>query len=200
MTTGLRIAVADDDPDVRAYFATVIAGVGHEVVAVAATGRELVQRCRETRPDLVLTDIRMPDMDGLEAAVAVARERPVPFVIVSAYADPDLVDRAAAGPVLAYLVKPVKPADLAPAIALAVRRFAQLRDMADQVTGLRQALEERKVIERAKGVLMKRTGLTEPDAQRRLQRLAADQNRKLVEIARSVLTAEAIFAPGPPTG
>lgn len=189
MTPRLRIAVADDEPDMRDYFLRMLPRLGHEVVAVADNGRALVERCREVRPDLVITDIKMPELDGIDAAAEIARERPVPVVLVSAYHDAALISRADGEEVLGYLVKPIKQSDLEPAIALAVRRFEQVRLLRDEIGQVRQALEDRKVVERAKGLLMKAGGLDEPTAFRRMQKLAMDSNRRLVEVARLVLEA-----------
>ena len=196
MTPPLRIAVADGEPDMCDYYRKVVPLLGHEVIAVATTGRELIDQCRAARPDLVITDIKMPDTDGLDAAGAIYRETPVPVVIVSASCDGGLIERALEGPVLAYLIKPIEQADLAPAIALAARRFREFQALRQEAADLRQALEDRKVIERAKGVLMRERGLDEPEAFRRLQKLARDNHRKMVEIARMILiTAEALEAP-----
>lgn len=196
MERALKIAVADDERDMRDYFQTILPSMGHEVVAVAATGRELVEACREHKPDLVITDIKMPDMDGIDAALEIGREAPVPVVLVSAYHDPEIIRRAEVDHVLAYLVKPIKQADLEPAIAIALRRFEQFQSLSKEAANLRQALEDRKAIEKAKGVLMKKTGLDENDAFRRLQRLASDKNLKLAQIAQMILTAEEAFTPG----
>lgn len=195
MSHALRIAVADDEPDMREYFQRILPLLGHQVICAAQSGRELVEKCRESRPDLVITDIKMPDMDGIDAAREIEREGPVPVILVSAYHDPELVDRAQAEHILAYLVKPIKQADLEPAITLAIRRFEQFQALRRETDDLRQALEERKLIERAKGVLMKRARLDEQEAFRRLQKLASDKNRKLVEIARVILTAEEALQP-----
>ena len=147
----------------RDYFCTILPQVGHKVAA-AESGRELVDQCRATRPDLVTTDIKMLDMDGIDA-----KDAAVPVILVSAHHDPATVRRAEADYVMAYLVKPIKQADLEP------------------------ALEDRKTIEKAKGVLMKKAGLDEHDAFRRLQRLASAKHKKLVEIARIILTAEEAY-------
>jgi response regulator NasT len=196
MNTSLRIVVADDEADMRDYFRKSLPRLGHQVVGVAQTGRELIEQCRALAPDLVITDIRMPDLDGIDAAVEIYRERPVPVILVSAFHDPELIARAEADHILGYLVKPIKQADLGPAVALAVRRFEQFETLRHEAADLRQALEDRKVIERAKGILMKRAALDEPEAFRRLQRLASDKGRKLVDIAHMILTAEeAIQAP-----
>jgi response regulator NasT len=197
MTEPLRIAVADDEPDMRDYFSRILPRLGHRVVAVAATGAELVEKCRAERPDLVITDIKMPDLDGLDAAAAITQERPVPVILVSAYHDAELVRRAEADHVMGYLVKPIKQNDLAPTIALAMRRFEQLAALRREAADLRQALEDRKVIERAKGALMKRASLDEAEAFRRLQKTASERNLKLVEVARMLLVAEdAMQGPG----
>src|SRR5439155_14495080 len=137
--------------------------------------------CRTAGPDLVITDIKMPDMDGIDAAIQIYLERPVPVILVSAFHDAELIARAEADHILGYLVKPIKQADLEPAIALAMRRFEQFEALRKEAAGMKQALEDRKVIEKAKGLLMKKAGLDEADAFRRLQRLASDKNKKLIE-------------------
>ena len=196
MSPSLRIAVADDELDMREYFQKLLLRLGHHVVGTASNGRELLELCRKELPDLVITDIKMPDMDGIDAAVQIYQERPVPFILVSAFHDPELIARAEADHILGYLVKPIKPVDLEPMIALAARRFEQFQTLQREAANLRQALEDRKIIERAKGILMKKAGLDEHDAFRRLQKLASDKNRKLVEIATMILTAEEAFGPG----
>ena len=193
MNRSLRIAVADDESDMQEYYRTILPILGHVVVAVAETGRELVQKCRDQRPDLVITDIKMPDMDGIDAAMQIYRDGPIPVILVSAYHDADFIRRAEADHILSYLVKPIKQADLEPAIAIVIRRFEQFQALRKETIDLKQALEDRKLIERAKGLLMKKTELDEAEAFRRLQKLASDQNRKLVEIARMLLTAEEAF-------
>jgi response regulator NasT len=193
MNDHLRIAIADDEADMRDYFQRVLPILGHKVVGVAGTGRQLIEQCRGARPDLIITDIRMPDMDGIDAAAEIGRETPLPAVLVSAHCSADLLERVQEGNVMAYLIKPIKQADLEPAIALAMARFAQFQAVSREATNLRQALEDRKFIERAKGVLMRKAGLNEQEAFRRLQRLASDKNKKLIEIAHVILTAEEAF-------
>jgi response regulator NasT len=195
MTQGLRIVVADDEADMRDYFKQILPELGHEVVGAATNGRELVERCHELHPDLVVTDIKMPELDGIDAAGEIYNDRPVPVILVSAYYDPELFDRAEQDHILAYLVKPIKRGDLEPAIAIATQRFAQFKALRTEANSLRQALEDRKIIERAKGILMLRASLSEPDAFRRLQKLARDQNRKLVDIAQMIVTAEKALQP-----
>ena len=193
MNRSLQIAVADDEPDMQDYFRTILPQLGHKVVAVAGTGRELVERCRATHPDLVITDIKMPDIDGIEAAAQIYRDGPMPVILVSAYHDAEFIRRAEEDHILAYLVKPIKQSDLEPAIAIAIRRFEQFQALRKEAADLKQALEDRKTIEKAKGLLMKKTGLDEHDAFRRLQKLASDKNRKLIEIAQIILMAEEAY-------
>jgi AmiR/NasT family two-component response regulator len=190
MNRSLRIVVADDEPDMREYFQKCLTRLGHKVVGVAQDGRQLVEQCRSNNPDLAITDIKMPDMDGIDAAVQIYRDRPIPVILVSAYHDPGLLERAESDHILGYLVKPIKQTDLQPAIGLAVRRFEQFQTLRQEAADLRQAMEDRKIIERAKGILMKKVSLDEQDAFRRLQKLASEKNRKLVDIAQMILVAE----------
>lgn len=195
MSRSLRIAVADDEPDMREWFQTILPLLGHQVVAACEDGSELVRQCKALRPDLAITDIKMPDMDGIDAATQIYRDCPLPVILVSAYHDPGLIERAESDHIMAFLVKPIKQPDLEPAIAIALRRFEQFQSLQKEASDLRQALEDRKVIERAKGLLMKKTGLDEQEAFRRLQRLASDRNRKLIDVAQMILTAEEAFQP-----
>ena len=117
----LRIALADDEGFMRKYLRTVLPRLGHDVVAVAETGRELVEKCRELRPDLVITDVNMPEMDGLEAAAAIYDAQPIPIIVISGYNGPEVIERTVAAHVMAYMVKPIKQSDLEPVIALATR-------------------------------------------------------------------------------
>jgi response regulator NasT len=193
MTKPLRIAVADDEPDMRDYYARILPRLGHQVVVVAGTGAELVLRCRQEKPDLVISDIKMPDMDGIEAAGLLYQEAPVPFVLVSAYHNPELIRRAEADHIMAYLIKPIKQADLEPAIALAMRRFEQMQELRKEAADLRETPEDRQVIERALGAVMKRAASSESEAFRHLLQVAGARNLRLVEAARLVLSGEEDF-------
>ncbi len=194
MGTSLRIAVADDEPDMQEYFEKVLPRLGHQVVAVAENGKQLVEQCRKLRPDIVITDIKMPELDGIQAATEIFNcGLALPVILVSAFHDQQLIERAEANHVMAYLVKPIKQADLEPAIALAMRRFRQFQALQREADDLRQALEDRKVIERAKGILMRRAGLDEQGAFQRLQKLSSDRNQKMVDISRQILLADEAF-------
>ena len=193
MSRPLRIAAADDERNMREYLKELLPRLGHQVV-VAESGRQLVELCRVSAPDLVITDIKMGDIDGLEAAAEINRERPVPVVLVSAHHDPELRTRARAEQIMGYLVKPVKQADLETAIDMAMARFEQMQSLRREAADLRQTLEDRKIIERAKGIVMRRTGASEEEAFRRLRKLSSNQNRKLIDVARTVMGAEEVFA------
>ena len=193
MNRALRIAIAEDEPFMLKYLDETLTLLGHQVLCRVGSGRELVERCKALRPDLVITDICMPDLDGLDAAAQVYSSEPVPIIVVTAFHDPAFIQRAEKNHILAYLVKPIKQQDLEPAIAIAMTRFQEFRATRQEADTLRQALEDRKIIERAKGLLMKRAGLDEPEAFRRLQKLARDKNKKLVEIAQSIVTVEEAY-------
>jgi response regulator NasT len=195
MNQRLRIAVADDEADMRDFFERMLPLCGHEVVSIAETGKELVEHCQTLHPDLVITDIKMPDMDGIDASTQICRDRATPVILVSAYHDPQLVHRAESDHVMAYLVKPIGQADLGPAIAVAISRFQELQALRKETGDLKQALADRTIIEQAKGILMKVTGVDEKDAYKRLQQLAADKNQKVIDAAQSVLAMERALRP-----
>ena len=195
MNMGLRIVVADDEADMRDFFEKVLTRCGHQVLAVAQDGLQLVEHCRRLEPDLVITDIKMPELDGIEASRQICAQRPVPVILVSAYHDPALIERAAADHVLAYLVKPIGIADLQPAISIALRRFEESQSLLRENQELKQSLADRKIIEQAKGLLMKSADIDEKEAFRRLQELASERNIKLIDAAHSILAVEKAFAP-----
>jgi two-component system, response regulator PdtaR len=195
MTRSLRIAVADDEPVMCEYLEKTLPLLGHKVVAVATSGRELIDLCAKSEPELIITDIKMPDMDGIEAAGIVVQNRPVPVILVSAYHDPKLIERAGAEYVQAFLVKPIKQADLETSIGVALQRYEQFRALYREAQDLRQALADRKVIERAKGIVMNRTGQPEQAAFQRMQKLASSRNMKMIDLAQMVITVEELLAP-----
>ena len=150
MTDRLRISVADDEADMREFFQFVLQRLGHDVVSMARNGRELLDHIQQLSPDLVISDIRMPEMDGLDVATEVSSVRPVPFIVISAYYDEDSVRRAEEAHIIAYLVKPIKESDLVPAISVAMKRFEEFCELRREADDLRQALEDRKIIEKGK--------------------------------------------------
>jgi len=189
----LRIALADDERDTREFFKALLPRLGHQVVGTAETGRKLVELCQTAQPDLIIVDIKMPDMDGFEAAEKINQQRQVPVIVVSAHHDAELLVRAGVDHIMAYLLKPVKEPDVESAIYLAILRFEHFQRLAKEADTLREALESRKVIERAKGIIMKRARVDEDDAFRRLQKMASDRNRKLIDMAQIIMTAEEAF-------
>ncbi|MEX0906833.1 MAG: response regulator [Gemmatimonadota bacterium] len=189
MSDSLRVLIADDESLHNLALTSQLETLGHQVIATAANGREAVELARETRPDLAFLDIRMPTMTGPEAAHEISAERPIPMIILSAYSDSRTVDEAIKAPIFHYLVKPVDPADLAPAIAVARARFDEWLDARRERDMLELRLEERKVIERAKGLLMESRRLSERDAYRFLQKTSQDKNTPMVELARKILLA-----------
>lgn len=196
MSASLRIVVADDEPDIQKYFNVSLRRLGHDVVGVAQNGRDLVEQCRALQPDLVVSDIKMPEMDGVEAAMQIYRERPIPFVLVSAYHNPDLLRVAAADRFLGYLVKPIKFTDLGPAIAHAIERFERFKEMQTSADGAREtmqwleALEDFDLVEQAKRVVMQRERIGAQAAFERLQELARQRGQQVGQTARHVLRAE----------
>ncbi len=167
--------------------------LGHLVVGTAGTGRRAVEMARTLEPDLVLLDIAMPGLDGIRAAREMLAARPVPIVMVTGHADPELVERAAAAGVFTYLLKPVSQRNLDAAIQMARARFSELQALRQQVRDLTEALEIRKVVEQAKGILMKRLQVSEAEAFRRLQRRASAQRRSLQDVAEAVREADRFY-------
>jgi AmiR/NasT family two-component response regulator len=186
----LRILIADDESIRLMSLRGQLAALGHRVVAEASNGREAVLMAGALQPDLAIMDIRMPVMDGIEAAERITQARPIPIILLTAYSEAQLVERAAQANIAAYLMKPVAAEDLLPAITLALARFRQFEALHREVTDLREALEARKIIERAKGILMRRLDLTEEEAFRRLQKQSQDTNRRLADVAQAIVTAD----------
>ncbi|MGB4441241.1 MAG: response regulator [Coriobacteriia bacterium] len=184
----MRVLIAEDEALIRMDFREMLAEEGHEVVAEARDGAEAIALARELVPDIVFLDIKMPGVDGLEAARVIGEERIAPVVMVSAFSQQAYVDEATRAGAMAYLVKPFSKRDILPAMTIAVSRFAEARALESEVDGLAERLETRKALDRAKGVLMAK-GMTEPDAFRRLQKLAMDRRMSLKDVAEAVVLA-----------
>lgn len=188
-----KILIAHSKQDTRDVLEEAVRELGHEVVDVLASGKQIIDACLNRRPDLIITGVKMPDMDGIDALIRVAKENPLPGIIVTPDADLDLVERAVEDHVMAYLVEPVTKDDLKPAIHLVVLRYQQFQQLHEQIENLTDALDARKVIEKAKGILMKRTELDESEAFQRLQKLASSERKKLVDVAQAILTSDKVF-------
>ena len=182
-----RVLIAEDEALIRLDLAEMLAEEGYVVVGEAGDGETAVRLAEETKPDLVILDIKMPIMDGLAAAERIAGGRIAPVVILTAFSQRDLVERARDAGAMAYLVKPFAKHDLVPAIELAMSRFSELQALENEVAGLNERLETRKVIERAKGLLMTKQGLSEPEAFRWIQRTAMDRRTTMKAVAEAVI-------------
>ena len=182
-----RVLIAEDEALIRLDLAEMLVEEGYEVVGEAADGETAVRLAHETGPDLVILDVKMPIMDGIAAAEQIAGERLAPVVILTAFSQRDLVERARAAGAMAYLVKPFQKSDLVPAIEIAISRFAELSALESEVASLSDRLESRKVVDRAKGVLMTRYGMAEPDSFRWIQRAAMDHRLTMREVAERIL-------------
>jgi two-component system, response regulator PdtaR len=185
-----RVIIAEDEAIIRLDLREMLQEEGFEVVGEAADGEQAVALARELTPDLVICDVKMPKMDGIAAAAQITGERIAPVVMLTAFSQRDLVERARDAGAMAYLVKPFQKRDLLPAIEMAASRFAEIRTLESEVTGLRERLEARKLIERAKGTLMTQHQLSEPEAFRWIQRAAMDNRTSMRAVAQLVLTGE----------
>ncbi len=186
MTDRTRIVVAEDEAIIRMDLREMLEEEGFEVVAEAADGHAAVDAVREHEPDLAILDIKMPGMDGIRAAEIITRERLAAVLILTAFSQRDLAAQAAQAGALAYLVKPFQKSDLLPAIEIALGRHDEMTRLEDEVHELEDRLESRKVVEKAKGMLMEH-GLTEADSYRLMQRAAMERNAKLGDVAQSIL-------------
>jgi two-component system, response regulator PdtaR len=192
----MRVLIAEDDPLIALGLAERLRSLGHEPIGPAYDGEQAIELARASLPDLYLFDIEMPNVDGLEAATRLADEglrRPV--VVVTGVEDPSLIERSIASGVSAYLTKPVDSRELAAAIPLASARHAEFQALEAEVDRAQQALEDRKLVERAKGLLMTALNLSEPDAFRRLQLTARERNLRLAEVAARIVEQQSLLEP-----
>ena len=187
-----RVIIADDEALIRLDLREMLTNQGYLVVGEVADGHSAVNQARELRPDIVIMDIKMPDMDGIEAAKILTEERIAPVVLISAYSQRELVERAREAGVVAYLVKPYREEDLAPAVEVALARFREFQDLQKQMTDLQQALETRKLVDRAKGILMDKQGLREADAFRKIQRMSMDNRKPMKDVAEAIILAHQV--------
>ena len=184
-----RVIIADDESIVRVDLKEMLTNLGYLVVGEVGDGQSAVNLARELKPDVVLMDIRMPDMDGIEAAKILTEERIAPVVLLTAYSQKDLVDRAKESGVVGYLVKPFRESDLLPAIEVALSRFSEFQAMHQEVTDLQEALTTRKLVDRAKGILMDSQGLDEQEAFRRIQKMSMNTRKPMKEVAEAIILA-----------
>jgi AmiR/NasT family two-component response regulator len=184
-----RVIIADDESLIRIDLREMLSNLGYLVIGEAGDGRSAVNLARELRPDIVIMDIKMPDMDGIEAAQVLTQERLAPVLLLSAYSQQELIQRASQAGVSAYLVKPFRENDLAPAIEVALARFTEFRSMEQEVGSLQEALETRKAVERAKGILMDTQNLTETEAFRKIQKMSMNNRKPMRAVAEAIILA-----------
>jgi two-component system, response regulator PdtaR len=185
----LRIVIADDEPIIRLDLKNMLEAVGYDVVGEAGDGEKAVEAARNLSPDLVVLDIKMPNMDGIDAAKILNDEKIAPVVLLTAYSQVDLVNRAKEAGVYSYLVKPFKEADLLPAIEIAMSRWDEYLELEKQARDLEDKLETRKSVDRAKGILMDQYGLREQEAFRRIQVQSMNTRKSMREIAEAIIIA-----------
>jgi response regulator NasT len=186
----MRVLIAEDEALIRLDLREMLEEEGFDVIGEAADGEQAVALATELKPDLVICDVKMPKMDGIAAAAQITEARIAPVVMLTAFSQRDLIERARDAGAMAYLVKPFQKRDLLPAIEMATSRFAEIRALEEEVTGLKERLEARKLIERAKGTLMTRHGMSEPEAFRWIQRAAMDNRTSMRAVADLVLSGD----------
>ena len=184
-----RIVIVDDESIIRIDLREMLSNLGYLVIGEVGDGRSAVNLARELRPDLVIMDIKMPGMDGIDAAKILTEEKIAPVLLLTAYSQKELVSRARQAGVVGYLVKPFRESDLSPAIEVALARFAEFRALESEVGDLQEALETRKFVERAKGILMDTQGLTEADAFRKIQKMSMNTRKPMKEGAEAIILA-----------
>ena len=193
--TARRVVIAEDEALIRMDLAEMLAEEGYDVVAAVDDGEQAIAKSEELRPDLVILDVKMPRLDGIAAAQRIASQRIAPVVMLTAFSQRDLVESARDAGAMAYLVKPFGKSDLLPAIEMAVSRFAELQQLEAEVADLSERLETRKMVDRAKGVLQKELGLSEPDAFRWIQKTAMDLRLSMRQVADGVVEHGIDLAP-----
>ncbi len=187
-----RIIIADDESIIRMDLREMLTSLGYLVVGEAGDGQSAVNLARELRPNLVIMDVKMPDMDGIQAASILTKEKIAPVLLLTAFGQRELIQKAMAAGVVGYLVKPFRESDLTPAIEVALARFGEFKSLEKEVDTLKEALETRKIVDRAKGILMLRDNLTEQEAFRRIQKMSMNTRRRMRDIADAIiLTHEA---------
>ena len=188
----MRVLIADDDPIIRLDLKQMLENLDYEVVAEAEDGQAAIHCARDTKPDVCVLDVKMPVMDGIDAAKILMDEQIAPAILLTAYSDKELIDRAKKSGVFGYLVKPFKPSDLAPAIEVARSRFEQNKVLAKELSSAQSRLEARRLVEQAKGLLMKSEGITEDEAYKRIQQLSMNARKSMKEVADAIIIAQGI--------
>jgi len=187
-----RVIIADDESIIRMDLKEMLSQLGYLVVGEAGDGLSAVNLARELKPDLVIMDIKMPDLDGIAAAKVLTEERIAPVLLLTAFSQAELVEGAKEAGVVGYIVKPFRESELVPAIEVALSRFKEFRMLERETQGLRETLETRKLVERAKGILMDTQSLKEAEAFRKIQKLSMNTRKSMREIAEAILLAHEV--------
>jgi response regulator NasT len=188
----MRVLIADDDPIIRLDLKQMLENLGYDVVAEAGDGQEAVELARGTLPDVCVLDVKMPVLDGIDAATQLFEEGIAPSILLTAYSDRELINRAKEAGVFGYLVKPFKPSDLPPAIEVARSRYEQNAQLTKEVGDLSERLETRKLVDRAKGILMDSLTVNEAEAYRRIQMESMNRRKSMREVAEAIILARSI--------
>lgn len=191
MMKKLKILLADDEAILRLDLREMLTDAGHEVIGEAANGEEAVKLARELKPEFVIMDVKMPVMDGLTAAKLIANDNIAPVLLLTAYSQQDIVEKASEAGVIAYLVKPIREEQLFPAMEIAQKRFLELQKLNAELAQLKDSLETRKLLDRAKGILMAAHGMTEQEAYRKMQQFSMAKRIPLKALAESIIAAAA---------
>lgn len=184
-----RVIIADDESVIRMDVREMLTNLGYLVVGEVGDGRSAVNLARELKPDIVVMDIKMPDMDGIEAAKVLTEEKIAPVLLLTAYSQRELVERAKEAGVAGYIVKPFQESDLTPAIEIALARFGEFRSLEQEVENLQEALETRKLVDRAKGILMDTQELREAEAFRKIQKMSMNTRKPMRQVAEAIILA-----------
>lgn len=190
-----RVIIADDEAIIRQDLREMLTNLGYLVIGAVGDGRSAVNLARELKPDLVIMDIRMPDMDGIEAARILTAEGISPVLLLSAYSQRDLVERAATAGVSGYVIKPFDESNLLPAIEVVLARFREYQEISKEAARLEERLETRVAVDRAKGILMDSRGMTEQEAFRSIQRMSMNSRKSMREVADAIILAHQMSAP-----
>ncbi len=189
-----RVLIAEDNELVALTLEEQLSNLGYTVIGVAHSGAEAVRLCVKLSPDIVIMDMQMPEMGGDVAAQQIAKQHPTPVIMITAYSDSDHIRKAESSGALAYLIKPVNPEELPPTIDVAIARFHEMKRLREQVDELQETIDSRKVIERAKGILMQRRGISGEEAYELMRQWARERQRKIKDIAQAIVEAESLLS------
>ena len=193
MKTSLRILIAEDEYLCLVGLVSNVKKLGHEVIGTASDGKEAVKIAIDSKPDMIITDINMPVMNGIDAIKEIQKQIHIPSILVSGYHDEELIDKAAKEGIYSYLIKPINIWDIAAAIKVSMGKFYEIKEIKTKLDNTERSLKERKYIEKAKGILMDRNKLCESDAMEKLQKMSKNNNKKMIVVAKEIIKANEIL-------